>query len=158
MTAAVQPTLLAADARNRALRVFLAGLAIDLAVAVALLVQDVASSTTEPDWRVLGGSLLRTVAQTTAAYVLRRFLDPSRLPTPLPPDPPGEPDRDVRPADPGYAVIRVLVQLLLIVGGALLFLAALTNAVRLDELTLGNGAGMLAGLALVSLGIERAAR
>ncbi len=80
------------DARNRALRTFLVGLAIDLAVAVALLLQDATSSTAEPDYRLLAASLLRTVIQTTSAYVLRRFLDPSRLPTPLPPADPGEPD------------------------------------------------------------------
>lgn len=93
LTKAKRVAQLERDARNRALRTFLAGLAIDLAVAVALLVQD---SVQEPnaDWRVLGASLVRTVLQTTAAYVLRRFIDPSRVPTPLPPNPPGEPDDD----------------------------------------------------------------
>lgn len=68
--------------------------------------------------------------------------------------PPGDPV----PVDDqaGHAVAHLLVVLLLIIGGALLFLAALTNAVRLDEVTVGNGGGMLGGLALVALGIERA--
>lgn len=80
------------DARNRALRVFLAGLAIDLAVAVSLVVLEVTKAAELPEWRVIAASLFRTLAQTAAAYVLRRFVDPSRVPTPLPPDPPGEPD------------------------------------------------------------------
>ncbi len=84
-------TRLERDARNRALRVFLVGLAIDLAVAVSLLVQD-AVQQEQVDYRLLLASVIRTAVQTTAAYVLRRFLDPSRLPTPLPPATPGEPD------------------------------------------------------------------
>lgn len=81
---------LVADARNRALRVFLVGLGIDLAVAIALVLQ-AASQHDAFDGRLLGLSLLRTVVQTTSAYVLRRFVDPSRLPTPLPPSDPGRP-------------------------------------------------------------------
>ena len=89
-------TLLAADARNRALRVFLAGLGIDLAVAISLLILE-ATDTLAVDWPWLAASLLRTVAQTTAAYVLRRFLDPSRFPTPQPPSPTPEPTDPIDP-------------------------------------------------------------
>lgn len=95
-----QAALLARDARNRALRTFVVGLAIDLAVAVSLLVV-AATSTDQVDWRLLGVSVLRTVVQTSGAYVLRRFADSSALPTPLPPADPGEPDApapDVQPA------------------------------------------------------------
>lgn len=76
------------DARNRALRTFLTGLTLDVAVAVATL----AVTLTAPgaDWpglTVVAASLTRTVVQAAASYVLRRYLDPSRLPTPLPPAP-----------------------------------------------------------------------
>lgn len=82
------------DARNRALRTFVVGLVIDLAVAVALLAQEAAGQP-DADFRILAASLLRTLVQTTAAYVLRRFADGSRLPTPLPPADPGEPDEEL---------------------------------------------------------------
>lgn len=86
--------VLARDARNRALRSFLQGLGIDLLVAVAVVVQGVASSSDPIHWRIVAASLARSVAQAAAAFVMRRFLDRSRIPTPLPPDPPGEPDAD----------------------------------------------------------------
>lgn len=82
---------LRADARNRALRTFLQGLGIDLLVAVALVVHQVATDPSPVVWTLLGASLARTAAQTAASYIMRRFLDPSRVPTPLPPDPPGHP-------------------------------------------------------------------
>lgn len=80
------------DARNRALRVFLQGLALDVLLAVALVVYD-ATQSAEVDYRLLGAALLRTVLQSAASYVMRRVLDPSRLPTPLPPARAGEPDQ-----------------------------------------------------------------
>lgn len=85
--------LLTADARNRALRSFIQGLAVDVGVAVAFVVYD-ATSSDEPDYRLLWATLIKTALQTAAAYVMRRFVDPSRVPTPLPPNPPGEPDDD----------------------------------------------------------------
>lgn len=88
--ARVSKAALAKDARNRALRTFLQGLAIDVAVAVAVVVYD-ALRTDQPDYRLLGLSVARTVLQTAASYVMRRFADGSRLPTPLPPDPQVEP-------------------------------------------------------------------
>jgi hypothetical protein len=85
------------DARNRAWRTFLQGLGLDVLVAIATLVVTLTQS---PDawqgWAVVGASLARTVAQAAASYVMRRFLDQSPIPTPLPPDPPGEPDEDQR--------------------------------------------------------------
>lgn len=88
-------TLLTNDAKNRALRVFLVGLLIDLAVALALLAQEFFGTNADPDYRLLLASAIRTVVQTSAAYVLRRFVDPSRIPTPLPPEPGGEPNENV---------------------------------------------------------------
>lgn len=84
------------DARNRALRTFVQGLAIDVAVAVAGLVYAI---TSDPSgtivWGVIGASVLRTAVQSAAAYVMRKFVDGwKRVKTPLPPDPPGEPDAD----------------------------------------------------------------
>lgn len=80
------------DARNRALRTFLQGLAIDVGVAVAFAVYD-ALQADQPDYRLLGLTLIKTVLTTIASFVMRRFADGSRLvPTPLPPEDPGEPD------------------------------------------------------------------
>jgi hypothetical protein len=108
---AANSALLAADARNRALRSFVQGLGIDLLVAVAVVVQGVASSNGPILWPVVVASLGRSVAQAAAAYIMRRFLDRSKIPTPLPPDPPGKPSED---ADRGSADLRSL--LILIVG------------------------------------------
>ena len=77
------------DASNRALRTFLQGLALDVLVAGALVVHEATGGDGPLDWRLLAASLLRTVAQSAAAYVMRRYLDPSRVPTPLPPSRPG---------------------------------------------------------------------
>lgn len=96
-------TLLAADARNRGIRSFLTGLAIDVGVGVTLvLVTYVAAATSwgTIQWVVLSFSIAKSVVQAGGAFVLRRFLDPSRLPTPLPPDEPGEPSDDATPAVP----------------------------------------------------------
>ena len=82
------------DATNRAWRVFLQGLGIDLLVAVSMLVYAVSTDPNPIVWAAMGASLLRTVAQTAASYVMRRFLDGSKFPTPLPPapvPPPAEP-------------------------------------------------------------------
>lgn len=78
------------DARNRALRTFLQGLALDVLLAVALVVAD-ATRSDEPDYRLLAAALVRTVLQAGASYVMRRVLDPSRVPTPQPPRDPGPP-------------------------------------------------------------------
>lgn len=82
------------DATNRGVRSFLTGLAIDVAVAVVLVMmvtftENNGWSTIE--WVVVSFSLAKSVVQAVGAYVLRRWLDPSRLPTPLPPDPQPEP-------------------------------------------------------------------
>jgi hypothetical protein len=96
-----QPILgkaLTADAKNRALRTFLQGLAIDLAVAVAALILANVDSITDRDGLVLFGIALgKTVVTTAASYVMRRYVDKSSLPTPLPPAPVPEPNEDARP-------------------------------------------------------------
>lgn len=96
------------DARNRALRTFLQGLGLDVLVAVAMVIATVTTSADAwQGWAVVGVSLARSVAQAAASYVMRRFLDPSRVPTPLPPDPPGEPDAD-QPGDAGAGELRII--------------------------------------------------
>lgn len=88
------------DARNRALRTFLQGLAIDVLVAVATLLITVfatASSWGELQWAVIGFSLLKTVLMAIASFIMRRFLDrPGSIA--LPPDPPGLPADFTPPA------------------------------------------------------------
>lgn len=85
---------LTADAKNRGLRVALTGLAIDVAVAIALVMSAFVldlSSWSGVEWTVLSFTLAKSVVQAVAAFILRRFIDPSRIPTPLPPDPVPEP-------------------------------------------------------------------
>lgn len=82
----------AADARNRALRTFLQGLAIDVTVSIAVVLLTVfvaADSWGELQWAVIGFSLLKTVTMTAAAYVMRRFMDrPGSLALPPGDEPP----------------------------------------------------------------------
>lgn len=81
-------TPLVADAQNRAWRTLLQGLAIDVAVGVALAVTAflaTANDWGDMEWALLGFSVAKSAAQAIAAYVMRRWLDPSRFPTPLPP-------------------------------------------------------------------------
>lgn len=86
---------LSADANNRALRTFLQGLGIDLLVAVAALVlANVDSITDRQGLTVFGIALGKTVVTTAASYVMRRFVDKSAIPTPLPPSPVPEPNDD----------------------------------------------------------------
>lgn len=93
LTKAQQARLLERDARNRALRTFLQGLALDVLVAVCLVVYD-AVQTEHPDYRLLLATVIKTGMATAASYVMRRFMDRSKVPTPLPPGDPGEPDND----------------------------------------------------------------
>ena len=96
-----QPILgkaLTADANNRALRTFLQGLAIDLGVAVAALVLANVDTITDREGLTLFGIALgKTVVTTAASYVMRRFIDKSSIPTPLPPAPVPEPNEDIQP-------------------------------------------------------------
>jgi hypothetical protein len=82
------------DARNRALRSFVQGLTIDVVVAIAaaLLVWLPGADLSSKDaWIVIGITLAKTILQTAASYVMRRFVDASAIPTPLPPTPQPEP-------------------------------------------------------------------
>ena len=86
------------DARNRALRTFLQGLGTDVTAALILLLLPVFTSANgwgDFEWQVLGFLVAKTVAVTALSYVMRQYLDASRLPTPLPPSDPGEPDDNV---------------------------------------------------------------
>lgn len=110
--AAAPAATLANDAKNRAWRTFLQGLAIDLAVAVgAFVLANVDSITDKQGLTLAAITLGKTVATTIASYVMRRFLDPSRIPTPLPPADPGEPDDEVGHSD----IVTVLVVVVLVV-------------------------------------------
>ena len=84
-----------ADAKNRAVRTFLQGLAIDLGVAVAaLILANVDTITNREGLTLFGITLAKTVVTTVASYVMRRFVDGSPVPTPLPPAPVPEPNDD----------------------------------------------------------------
>lgn len=86
---------LSTDARNRALRTFLQGLAVDLAVAVAALVlANVDTITDRQGLTLFAVALGKTVVTTAASYIMRRFVDGSRVPTPLPPAPVPAPNDD----------------------------------------------------------------
>jgi hypothetical protein len=65
-----------ADARNRALRTFLQGLALDVALAVALIVYS-ATSAEHVEWRLLLLTLAKTAVQTAASYVMRKLSPPA---------------------------------------------------------------------------------
>jgi hypothetical protein len=81
---------LAADARNRSWRTFLNGITVDVAIALLLvLTQSVGSAQGWDDfeWGVLAFTFAKTAVMTAGSYVLRRYLDASRFPTPLPPAP-----------------------------------------------------------------------
>lgn len=83
-----------ADAKNRSVRTFLTGLAIDVGVGVALVLTTFfveANAWGDLEWALLAFSLFKSAAQAVGAYILRQFLDPSKLPTPLPPATPGGP-------------------------------------------------------------------
>lgn len=86
--------LLQADAKNRALRTFIVNLVADVAVAIVLLLvttfQD-ANSWGDIEWTVLGFSLAKTVVASAGSFILRRYIDPSGIPTPLPPSPVPQP-------------------------------------------------------------------
>lgn len=83
------------DARNRALRTFLQGLAVDLLAAIALTVHELVTADAGlPAWRLLGLAVAKTVLTTAASYVMRAKLDASSFPTPLPPVDPGRPADD----------------------------------------------------------------
>lgn len=88
-------TALKADASNRSVRTFLQGLGIDVAVGIALVLATTVTGWTswgDVQWAILSFSIFKSVLQAVAAYVMRRWLDKSKIPTPLPPAPVPEPN------------------------------------------------------------------
>jgi hypothetical protein len=99
-------TLLATDASNRALRSLLQGLAIDVAVGVALALTAYFATRNnwgDMEWALLGFSVAKSAVQAVCAYIMRRWLDPSRIPTPLPPAPVAPPAQVVTQPGNGTA-------------------------------------------------------
>lgn len=87
-------TALTQDAQNRSLRSLLQGLTIDVCVAIVLAVGSAfatANGWSDFQWALLGFSVVKSVVQACVAFVMRRFIDPSSIPTPLPPKPQPEP-------------------------------------------------------------------
>lgn len=94
---AVDKRALTEDASNRAFRTFLQGLAIDVAVGIALALGTyfaTKSSWGEVETAVLTFSIAKSFVQSLCSFIMRRFMDASRIPTPLPPTP------QPAPADP----------------------------------------------------------
>lgn len=82
------------DSENRGIRTFIQGVTIDIAVGVALVLTTFFASTNswgEVEWIVLSFSVFKSVVQAIAAYIMRRWLDRSKISTPLPPVRSGEP-------------------------------------------------------------------
>jgi hypothetical protein len=96
------PVVLQIDAKNRTWRTILQGLAVDVAVAVSLvlvtLFADV-GSWGEIQWTIIGFTLLKTVLMAVAAFVMRRFVDrPGSIARPpTDPGPPSDSDNSLLP-------------------------------------------------------------
>lgn len=92
--------LLAADARNRAARALVIGLLIDVGLALAVAIGTALTSLDITDGQAWAGLAIlagKTVTQATGSYLLRRFADQSRFPTPLPPSPVPNPTDPIDP-------------------------------------------------------------
>lgn len=82
------------DAKNRSWRTALQGLAIDVLVGITLVILSAfatANGWSDFQWAILGFSVAKSAVQAAAAFIMRRFVDTSRIPTPLPPDPQPQP-------------------------------------------------------------------
>lgn len=87
--------LLNDDAKNRALRTLLQQLGIDVLLAVVLLLAPLlqkANDFGDFEWKAIAFLVTKTVLATLFAWVMRRYMDGSRFPTPLPPEYPGKPN------------------------------------------------------------------
>lgn len=100
--------LLQADASNRGWRSLAQGLAIDIAVGVALVLASLIGpwgQWGDVQWAIMSFSVAKSVMQAVCAFVLRRFLEGmnGKVPmVPLPTNPPGQPDDDQpQPLDNG---------------------------------------------------------
>jgi len=85
-----QLAALTEDAKNRALRTAMVGLAIDVLVGATLAVTSAfatANGWSDFQWALLGFSVAKSAVQAVGSFIMRRFLDLSSVPTPLPPAP-----------------------------------------------------------------------
>lgn len=92
--AVADPALLTEDAKNRALRTFVQGFLTDLVAALAVWVVPLVSNLEgweDFQWSFIGLMFVKTLVLTAFSFVMRRFVDGSGLPTPLPPAPVAEP-------------------------------------------------------------------
>lgn len=78
---------LTADAINRGTRAFLVALLIAVGVDVLPVVNDALSGTDPIDVAALGKAALRVGLQAVVTFLMRRVIDPSPIPSLLPPDP-----------------------------------------------------------------------
>lgn len=79
------------DARNRALRTFVQGLSVDALAAIGLIILPLlttAQSFDDVDWKVLIFLVVKSVVVSAFSYVMRRFGDPSGVPSLTPPTDP----------------------------------------------------------------------
>lgn len=82
----VEKQALSEDASNRAVRTFVVGLTVDVAVGVAAAILAGINAVSDTAGLIaLGISVGKTVVTSVCSYILRRFLDGSAIPTPLPP-------------------------------------------------------------------------
>lgn len=118
------PAPTVADARNRALRTFLQGVGyavLAAAVMVLLPVFTSAKSWADFNWSVIAFALAQAVGMAVLSYVMRKVLDPSRIPTPTP------------PGDGGHARLGTVVA-----GLILLTMAAVCVALLVPVLAYGT--------------------
>ena len=90
------------DAKNRAVRAAVVNLTTDVAVAVGMVLFTAfsqADSWGSIQWSILLFSVVKTMVVTALSFVLRRFVDPSSIPTPLPPDVASPPTESVEESD-----------------------------------------------------------
>lgn len=90
---------LTADASNRAVRTFVVGLAVDVAVGLAAAILAGINAVSDKASLIAFGLLLaKTFVTSICSFVLRRFLDGSGIPTPLPPAPAVQPNSTIPPS------------------------------------------------------------
>ena len=78
--------VLSADSTNRAIREFFNALVIEVLLSVWPIISNALEGTAPIELPALGVSVLRVALLTAGQYLMRRHLDPSPFPTPLPPD------------------------------------------------------------------------
>lgn len=108
-----------ADAKNRTLRTLLQGGAAVVTVAIIGAVLDWLASG-DLTYRTLGVSAGTAGLTALYSFLHRTVLDPSPIPSALPPGDPGEPDAEAGATDLGTVVLVVclVVLLVFVLGGA----------------------------------------